>query len=372
LMESRLPDKPPRPPLDASVWSVRLLQACVMGLFVYLGYLLFRPIMPALIWGGLLAVISAQNYERLVSRLKGRRGFGVFIIGLLYILVLVAPLLFFILEAIAHAPFLAGLPDRLSSGEILDKIANAERVTTAETGVPEWLESFRDHLDERIAQILPHLGGVATWLAARVGDLGSFLFEFLLGCVTSLVLLYNRFVVRSVIARLLAKIGGEFAQGLMQRTFDTTRGAFRGVVAAAIAQTFLSATALIVADVPGVVLLSALTFLLALVQIGPLVTAAIAGGILLMKGAVVPAGLIVIWFLVVVTSVDNLIRPYFTSQANDIPAYLTFLGALGGLLAFGLIGVFIGPVLIAILFQLLVAWLDDKPLTKSDENHVRQ
>jgi predicted PurR-regulated permease PerM len=361
-MKSPTPDNQPPPIHDSGPWSVRLLQTSAIALLGFLAYLLFRPIMPALLWGGLLAVISAHGYERLVSRLGGRRGLGVLIFGIFYTLVLVVPLLFFVLEAIAHAPVLTGLSDQLTAGALIDEIEKAEQATAIKTGLPDWLRTFRDHLDERMAQVVPHLGSAATWLAGRVGDLGGFFFEFLLGCVTALVLLYNRFVVRAAIARLLAKIGGGFAQDLMDQTFETTRGAFRGVVAAATAQTILAAMALVVAGVPGVVLLSTLTFMLALVQIGPLVTAIIAGGILFMEGAVLAAVLTMVWFLVIVMSVDNLIRPYFASRANDTPAFLTFLGALGGLLAFGLIGVFIGPVLIALLYRLLVTWLNQEPM----------
>jgi predicted PurR-regulated permease PerM len=84
------------------------------------------------------------------------------------------------------------------------------------------------------------------------------------------------------------------------------------------------------------------------------VTAIIACGILLAQGSPVAAALTLVWFVVIVMSVDNLIRPYFASRSNDTPAFLTFLGALGGLLAFGLIGVFVGPVLAALLHRLLV------------------
>ena len=333
-----------------------LLQVAAVVLLSFLAFQLAQPILPALLWGGLLATVSAHGYERIVSRTKGNRGLGILIIGLVYLVVLVGPLLFFALEAIGHAPYLASLPEQLSSGKVLTEIEWIEDAAEIETGLPDWLRSLNSHFAERMSQILPHLGGLAGWLAARVGDLGTFMFEFLLGCVTALALLYNRFAVRAVLARILKTIGGDFAQELMQHTFDSTRAAFRGVIAAALAQSVLSAAALIVAGVPGVILLTAMTFLLALVQIGPLVTAAVACGILLAQGNALAAGLILIWFLVVVTSVDNLIRPYFASRANDTPAFLTFLGALGGLLAFGLIGVFVGPVLTSLLYRLLIAW----------------
>jgi predicted PurR-regulated permease PerM len=329
-----------------------------ISLLIVLGYLLLHPLFPALLWGGLLAVVSGRSYERLVGRLRGRRMLGVVVVGFVYALALIAPLLFMVLETIAYAPVVASLPDRMASAEMLDQIQKAEQAAAIQTGLPNWILTFRNHFDERVASILPHLEGAASWLVDGIGDLGVFLFEFMLGCVTALVILYNRFAVRAFLARLLDKVGGSFAQDLLDQAFSDTRGAFRGVIVAAFAQTVLAAVALVVADVPGVLLLSSMTFLLALVQVGPLAVAVIAGGILLIQGGVLAAALVIAWFLVVVMSVDNLIRPYFASQDSDTPAFLTFLGALGGLLAFGLIGVFIGPVLIALLHRLLLAWVE--------------
>ncbi len=349
---------PPTEPDQKDASLRRLLQAGAVAALIYIAYQLLHPILPAMLWGGLLATVSAHGYERIVSRANGNRGLGVLVVGLFYLVILVGPLLFFALEAVGHAPFLASLPEQLSSGTLLAEIERAEAATEIETGLPDWLRGLTGHFTERMAQVLPHLGSVAVWLAARVGDLGSFLFEFLLGCVTALALLYNRFAVRAIMARILRKIGGAFAQELMQHTFDSTRAAFRGVIAAAIAQSALTAAALVLAGVPGVLLLTAMTFLLALVQVGPLLTAAIACGLLLVQGKVLVAGLVLAWFVVIVTSVDNLIRPYFASRANDTPAFLTFLGALGGLLAFGLIGVFVGPVLLSLLHRLLMAWVN--------------
>jgi hypothetical protein len=114
---------------------------------------------------------------------------GVVIFGFVYALVLVAPLLLLVLEMIAYAPILASLPDRVASAEMLDQIQTAERAAAIQTGLPNWILTFRSHFDERVASVLPHLAGAASWLVAGIGDLGVFLFEFLLGCVTALVIL---------------------------------------------------------------------------------------------------------------------------------------------------------------------------------------
>jgi predicted PurR-regulated permease PerM len=324
----------------------------VFALALFLTYRLFQPILPSLVWGALLAVISARTYERIVSRVGGRRSFGTLAMGLIYLIVLIAPLLFVISEAMAYGPALAGLTDKLSSGELLREIEASEPPALRDSFVGSWLAWAESHFDVVFVQIAPHLGGAATWLLARFGDLGSFLFEFLLGCATALFLLHHRFAARAVIARLLHGIGGQFAVDLMQHTFDSTRGTFLGVIVAAIAQTVLSVAALVVAGVPGVIALAALTFLLALVQIGPVVTGAIATAVLFAQGESLSAVLILLWFLVVVASVDNLIRPLFAARSIAMPGYLAFLGALSGVLSFGLIGVFVGPVLVTLFFRI--------------------
>jgi predicted PurR-regulated permease PerM len=339
------------------------VQVAAVALLGGLAYLLLHPILPALLWGGLLATVTAHSYERIVSRTGGNRGAAVLIVGILYLLILVGPMLFVVLEVIGHAPRLADLARTLPSVASLAAPDAAAAGPGAGTGLPGWLSGLGDRFAERLSQLLPHLSGIGIWLAARMGDLGSFLFEFTLGCVIALSLLYNRFAVRAVAARILARVGGSFAQDLMQQTFDSTRAAFRGVIVAALAQAVLTAAALVAAGIPAALMLGALTFVLALVQIGPIPAAAFAAGYLIFNGAWLAAVLILLWFLVVVMSVDNLIRPYFASRANDTPAILAFLGALGGLLAFGLIGVFVGPVLISLLHRLLLAWAGEGALT---------
>lgn len=333
-------------------WNRRLAQVAALGLLIFLSYRLFQPILPSLVWGALLAIISARTYERIVSRAGGRRSLGTLAMGLIYLVVLIAPLFFVISEAMTYGPALGGLPEKLSSGALLKEIEASEPPGIRDTVVGFWLAWADSHLDQLFAQIAPHLGGAATWLLARFGDFGSFLFEFLLGCSTALFLLYNRFAVRAVIARILHGIGGEGAMDLMQQTFDSTRGIFVGVIAAAAVQTVLSVAALVVAGVPEVVTLAVLTFLLALVQIGPVATGAIATVVLFARGESLSAILVLMWFLVVVASADNLIRPFFAAKSNAMPAYLAFLGALSGVLAFGFIGVFVGPVLVTLLFRI--------------------
>jgi len=330
----------------------------LIGFVLVLAYRIFAPLFPAILWGVLLAVICAHPYERLAGRLRGRRELADGVFGLLLVLVLLLPALFFAWELILQFPVIASQIEDFSAESIPQIPGSLARLPLI--GPPletAWNDTFGD-VGSQAPTLLAHFGSTASWLLAQIGTFGTFLFQFVLGAVISLSLLHYRFEVRAFLNRLLTRVGGEFANQLVVSAFDTTRAAFAGVIAAAIVQTVLSTVALYAAGLPALVLFAGFTFLLALVQVGPFVVLVVADAILLIQGAYLSTVLITLWFVVIVMSADNLVRPYFASRGSDLPAILSFLGAVGGFLTWGLIGVFLGPVLTAVLFDLLLAWID--------------
>ena len=330
----------------------------LIALVLYLTYQLFSPLFSALLWGTLLAIICAHPYERLVSRLKGRRHRADVVFAIVLLMVLLLPATFFAFELTLNFP-------RISSH--LEGL-----VTGAVPSLPEWIaqlpgigEAIRQgwaeawaYIRTSLPQLIAHAGGVATWLLAQVGTFGAFLFEFALGMVLALFMLHHRFVLRSYLHRLLQRIGGAFAVGLVSSAFDTTRTAFTGAIVASVVQTLLAGLGLFVAGVPALILFCGFTFLLALVQIGAAAVLVVAEIILISKGSYLAGLGLALWFIVVVMSADNIIRPYFASKGSDVPGILSFLGSVGGFLSWGLIGVFVGPVLTSILYQMLRTWIN--------------
>lgn len=340
--------------------NLLLDQAISLGfiaLVVLLAYRIFAPLFPALLWGVLLAIICAHPYERLVSRLHGRRYVADLVFGMILLMVLLVPATFFAWEVIANFPV------------VKDWVGS--KTAPPMPPAPEWLSNLpvigpsiesawgaaTTDLGNQIPGIVSHLGEVTTWAAGRVGSFGAFLFEFILGSVLSLFILHHRFAVRAFLNRLLVRIGGEFAGGVFARALEMTRSSFTGVIFAAIAQTLLAVLGLYVAGLPGLVIFAGFTFLLALVKIGPLIVLIVADSILLWQGFEGSAALLAIWFFAVVMTVDNVIQPYFSSRGSNLPAVVAFLGTIGGFLSWGLIGVFLGPVLTSVIYELLLAWI---------------
>jgi predicted PurR-regulated permease PerM len=339
-------------------------QAVTLGfilLALLLAYRIFSPLFPAIIWGLLLAVICAHPYERLVSRLRGRRAIADVVFAIVLMMVLLIPAIFFAWELIAYSPILLDRFSELTAGPVPP--APAWLINLPVVGEPikiAWGTAETD-LGNSVPGLLSHVGSVAAWATGRIGTFGAFLFEFVFGAVIALFILHNRFAVRAFIHRMVKRIGGEFAGGLFASALETTRASFAGVIAAAIGQTILAGVGLYFAGLPAIILFAGFTFLLALVQIGPIVVLTVADIILLWRGDYLAAMLLTLWFVTVVMTVDNLIKPYFTSRGTDLPGILAFLGTVGGFLAWGLIGVFLGPVLTSVLYEMLVAWATSDP-----------
>jgi predicted PurR-regulated permease PerM len=329
----------------------------LLGLLILLVYRIFAPLFPSLLWGALLAVVCAHPYERLAGRLRGRRHLADAVFGLMLIMVLLLPALFFAWELIVNFPALNGQIEKLSSTTLPPLPAWVADVPIVGPEAQKLWRNAELDLSANLPALMSMLGGAATWGLGQIGSFGKFLFDFGLGALISLFMLHHRFRVRAVIHRMLMRAGGRDISELAERGFDTTRAAFAGVVAAAIAQTLLGSVAIFAVGLP-VVLFAGFIFLLAMVQIGPLVVLLVAVTILVLQQSYLSAVFLALWFLVVVMSVDNLVRPYFASKGSDVPGIVTFLGAIGGFLAWGLIGVFVGPVLISVLYELFMAWND--------------
>jgi len=329
----------------------------LVGFVFVLVYSVFAPLFPSMLWGMLLAIICAHPYERLAGRLRGRRALADLVFGLILVLILLVPALFFAWELILNFPIVADYLRSLSENPVPaapDWVAGLPLI--GPQLAQGWTEAASDG-GARMLGLMSHFGSAASWMLNQIGTFGTFLFQFVLGAIIALFLLHYRFQVRAFLNRLLSRIGGEFANSLVLSAFETTRATFAGVIVAAITQTILATVALYVAGLPALVLFAGFTFLLALMQIGPLVVLLVADAILLVEGDFLGATLLTLWFVVVVMSADNLMRPYFASRGSSLPSMLSFLGAVGGFLTWGLIGVFVGPVLTAILYEMLLAWM---------------
>jgi predicted PurR-regulated permease PerM len=213
------------------------------------------------------------------------------------------------------------------------------------------------------ARLGPALQSGGRWLFGQVGAVGELILQFLLVVAFTLVFYLNGETLDNLTRRLADRLGGEQAIHARDQARQAIRAVALGVVLTALLQAGLALIGLLISGVPLAILAAFICFLLAIAQFGAVLPLLVVAGWLYWgQGETGWAVFVAVWGLVVVGGVDNIIRPLLITRGMSMPLTLVFLGVIGGLIAYGLIGVFLGPILVVVAYTLLLAWLAEPPV----------
>ena len=206
------------------------------------------------------------------------------------------------------------------------------------------------------ARLAPHAGDILKWFAGQAGSFGMMFVQFLLTVVIAAILYYGGEAAARSVRRFACRLAGERGEEATILAAKTIRGVALGIVLTALIQSFLAGIGFAVTGVPAPVLLAAIIFILAVAQL-PVVVVLVPPVIwLYWKGDSVWGTVLLVWSIGV-GSIDNIMRPLLIRKGADLPLLLILTGVIGGLIAFGIIGLFIGPVVLAVAYRLLEAWV---------------
>ena len=335
--------------------GVALLTLLIIGTVVVL-----RPFIISLILAAVLAYASWPVYEWLLRHLHERPGAAALAMTVLLLLTLVIPFAVMGVSLVDNAV------------ELLRLLREA--MNRPLPPPPGWLET------------IPFAGGYleAKWLLLMEGDEGAVLLQlkaYLLqlplknwaikagGALGEGVVLISFSVlicfffyrdgpaITMRVQTVMEHLAGHRAKALIEVTAGTVSRVINGILGTALAQSVLALIGFWVAGVPAAMLLGLLTFFLSIIPMGPPLVWLPASLWLYVQGQTAWAIFLAVYGLVVISSIDNLIKPYLISRGGALPLLLVFMGVLGGLLAFGFIGVFLGPVILAVAYALLSEWM---------------
>jgi len=334
----------------------------LVGLIVLLGALslwVLRPFLPALVWATTIAVATWPLMTRLQRRLWNRRALATTAMTLGLLVVFVVPLLAAITTVVRHTDDIGRWIESLQTGaydEPPSWVAGLPLV--GEQLDAAWREAAADGgLGHRVA---PYLGEAARWLIAQLGRAGADVVQVLLTIAITAVLYRHGEKAAGGVLAFARRIGGERGEGAVKLAGQSIRGVALGVVVTALVQSILGGIGLLVAGVPLVPLLTAIMFLAAVAQIGAVPVLACAVVWLYARGATGWGTALLVW-TVIVGLLDNVLRPLLIKQGVDLPLLLILAGVIGGLLAFGVVGIFIGPIVLAVSWTLCAAWVRAEP-----------
>ncbi len=320
-----------------------------------------RPFLGAIIWATMIVVATWPVMRRLQRWLWEKRALATAAMVLALLLMLLVPLLLVIGAVTANA------------GALLEWAAKpraftlppppAWLATVPVIGVPAmqaWERVAEGQLANVAASAAPYAAAALVWVAGVMRGMMSLMLQFLLTLAIASVLYVKGEHAAAAVRRFGHRLAGEAGERVVLLAAQAIRSVALGVVVTAIVQAALAGIGLAVTGVPYSALLGALAFILCIAQLGPTVVLAPAVGYLAWQGHASAATVLLVW-TVVVGVLDNVLRPLLISKGGDLPMLLMFAGVIGGLLAFGLIGIFVGPVVLAITYTLLAAWTNASP-----------
>jgi predicted PurR-regulated permease PerM len=335
------------------------LAVVVLMLLIAATLWVLRPFLAAGVWATMLVVSTWPLLMSLQARLGNRRAPAVTLMTLGMLLLLILPLW----AAIAT---IAGQADRLT--ELVRSVAHA--------GLPQppewlgklpvvgtklaaaWTQAADAGPEGVVARVAPYASDAVRWALGGVGSAGGMLVQFLMVVAFSAILYANGEGAARGARRFARRLAAERGENSVILAGQAIRAVALGVGATAIVQTVLAAIGLVVAGVPFAGLLSAAILMLCIAQLGPALVLFPAVGWMYWTGESTWGTVLLAWSLVV-SLLDNVLRPVLIRKGADLPLLLIFAGVIGGILGFGLIGIFVGPVVLAVTYTLLEAWIED-------------
>jgi predicted PurR-regulated permease PerM len=320
-----------------------------------------RPFVPAIVWATMLVVSTWPLMKKLEARFGGRRGPAVAVMTVTLLLLLIVPLWAAIATIFAYAGQVTVLTQTLAEkglpqppGWVAGLPLVGQKLGAA------WTQLSNAGPEGLAAALGPYASNVGRWVLGQAGSLGGMVIQFLLVVVLSAILYAHGETAARGVRRFGRRLSGERGEAAVVLAGQAIRGVALGVGATAIVQTILGSIGLLVAGVPFVSLLAALMLVLCIAQIGPALVLFPAVGWMYWTGEHVWASVLLVWSLLI-QIVDNVLRPILIRKGADLPLLLIFAGVIGGMLGFGLVGIFIGPVVLAVSYTLLDAWIAAGP-----------
>ena len=335
-----------------------VLQVLFVGLLIGASLWILHVFIGAIVWATMIAVSTWPLMRGLERLLFGKRKLAVAGMTIVLLAVVLGPFLGAVAAIVANVDDIAAFARKLPTYQLPPAPAWLQKLPIAGPEVSRfWDQAATAGVPALLKEASPYVGDVAKWFASRVGSVSALLVELLLTIVIAAVMYAKGETAVRGVRAFARRLAGSRGEGAVDLAGGAIRGVAMGVVLTAIAQSLLAGAGLLVAGVPFAPALTVAMFILAIAQIGPmpiLIPAVIwAYGAL---GSGWGTGLLV-WSLAVGT-VDNVLRPILIKKGADLPLLLIFAGVIGGLVSIGLMGVFVGPVLLSVAYTLLTAWVD--------------
>ena len=331
--------------------GLTLLAVLVVGCL-----LVMRPFLTSLLWAVILSYTTWPLYQRLLRQLGGREFWAALLMTLLVAMILVLPLAILGATLAQHVASVAEVVRELLAQGVPEPAPWVDKIPLISEDVRRYWAALAHEGKTYTAALGPYIGQARAWALQSGATLGRGVLELALSVLVCFFVYRDGQFAAERLHAAAGRFAGERARHLLHVAGSTTKSVVYGIIGTAIAQAAMAAIGFWIAGVPGALLLGFLTFVLSLVPGGPPFVWVPVTIWLLYTDQPGWALFMAIWGFISISGIDNIIRPYLISRESRLPLLLVFLGVIGGVLAFGFIGIFLGPTLLALGFTLLMEW----------------
>jgi predicted PurR-regulated permease PerM len=331
------------------------IRLALLALLIYWTFVLLRPFVPILAWSIVLSVALYPVFTLVSKLLGGRPRLAAVILTVINLGIVIGPATWLGLSALEGVKDFAG---NLAAGNLV--------VPSPPDGVKEWpligppLYELWNHASINIRaalrEVAPHLKPLAGTMLALASNAGVGTFKFLLSVVLAGFLFPYGSQLAAAGRDFLHRVAPDHSEHFLELAGATIRAVSQGVIGIAIIQALLAGIGFKLAGVPGAGLLAFAVMILTIVQIGAAIVL-LPVIIWIWMDKDFTTALLLTLFLGIVGILDNILKPLVMGRGLTTPALVIFVGVIGGTLAHGIVGLFIGPIILSLAWELAVAWL---------------
>ena len=343
------------------------LQLVALALLLLACYFIIEPFITLLVWASVLAITLYPLQKIITSRFRTRDGWAATIITLLMLILLIAPTVWLLLSTVNEVK---GLADLYRAGQFVipPPTVNVKEWPLVGNTVYELWLSASSNLTALITEHTDQVKIVALTALNLLASTGKGILLFTLAVVASGVLLAYAKPSGEFVKSLIVKLIGSVGANMTELAEITVRNVAKGILGVAFIQSMLAGVGFVLAGIPLAGLWILVCLILAIVQIGLL---PVSIGVIIYiwgHGSTLAAILLTVW-MVFVGVIDNILKPIMLGKGAPVPMLVVFLGAIGGFMSTGFIGLFTGAIILSVGYKLLQSWLNS---TKDEEKVIEK
>lgn len=347
----------------SSRWIELVVRLGVLALLIYLAFTLIQPFLTIALWSVVLTVALYPLYDRMVAVLGGYRRITAFLLTLVCLVIVIGPATWLVMGLINS---IRTLSERLDPSIFVlpQPYESVKEWPLIGDQVYEYWSLAANNMREALAEIVPYLRPVGSSLLGIATGAGVGALKFFVAIIIAGFLYSSGPALADAIKRMARRLDVRRGEQFVTLAGATIRSVSRGVVGISALQAFLAGIALMAAGIPGASLLTSAILILGIIQVGPTVVI-IPLIIWCWTWMETTSALLFTAYMIPVNLIDNVLRPLVMARGLETPMLVILIGVIGGTLSYGITGLFLGPIILAVIWELTMAWIKDEKAASS-------